>query len=337
MAVPVPGQDHVAGGIALRNQAGGEIALTGAPPGAQLVSAYLYWGVIGTEPPGVASNLYHKVMLNGFLVQGTLIGATLQPCWLGEGYFYSFRALVTNRLAPAINGRYDIDPLLPAASVKDGRGSWHDEPAALVPPLAAGASLVAIFSHPSLPSAARVYLHDGAQLITGAATFSHALSPPLPASTVLRHTRIGADGQNQVFGSPTLPITTALGRVLPSLENWQAIRGPGSPVDAAPDWQGSDGPSSTRLWDTQTTVLTRGRTDLLAGDTSYEVGYVSVLPYPPFEPMLPDDPNPFQGPLEDLEALALATRGYPGINGDPPEGIYNFDCVVVVAHVLSAQ
>nr|HRC84780.1 hypothetical protein [Thermoanaerobaculia bacterium] len=215
--VPLYGTDHVAAGVGLRNQARGVIALTGTPPGATLQAGFLYWGILGTIDPATAAGLYNKALLSGRSVVGQLIGWTLEPCWLGSGYFYAFRADVTDKLPPAINGNYTLELLLPASTVKDGRGSWQDPPAALVPPLADGASLVAIFSHPSLPSAARVYLHEGPVLVVGPVTLSHVLQPPLPAATFLRHTRLGADGQSQTGGAPTLPVVTSLGRLLTSV------------------------------------------------------------------------------------------------------------------------
>ncbi|MEM7351826.1 MAG: hypothetical protein AAF657_13595 [Acidobacteriota bacterium] len=303
----VGGLDHVAAGVGLRHRSSGTIELAGAPPGAIAAGAWLYWGLI-VDDGDLGQHDPSAVVFDGETMSGELVGTAPTPCWFGDAVgsleFRAYRRSVLHLLVPGINGAYQVK--VPSTSVIDGRDPWRGEP--VPPPWVDGASLVVLYTHPHVPYGSRVYLHHGAALLVGALGLEHDLLPIEPighVDTVLRHTRLGGDGQRQAGYLPTYPLLTSLDWSESCLQTRLQIRGPGSAVDPVSDWKGYDGGSITQLWDTQTNEF------LLIPDgpacTSYQVLYETL------------DPPPGSG------TGTGATSGFL------------HDCIVVVAHALTLR
>jgi hypothetical protein len=248
--VPLPGGlNHVAAGVGTRNRGSGTIRLRGVCPGARTVRAFLYWGHI---IDGLAIPLTSTARFDGTLVTGTLIGSSAPPCWPGTR-FVAYRASVIALITPQINGDYEVNCL--PSSLTDGRDPWACAPVPAARPLAEGASLVVVYSDPSAPPTAQVFINEGASLVNFIGSI--AVANPLPVAinpyTQLKHTRIGADGQ---VGSSTfsiLPVTNEATFLGPNAGGaFTQIKGPGSPFNGDADFNGYDGEPLNKLWDTHT-------------------------------------------------------------------------------------
>jgi hypothetical protein len=257
------GLDHVAAGTATRNAGYGTIRLRGVPPGATTVRAYLYWGTVRTAPFG------ENATFNGNTVPGQLVGTAQNPCWGWTGSFAAFRADVTGFILPGINGDYRVTNL--ASNITDGRDPWRNYDNTL--PLSEGASLVVIFSHPSVPTSARYYIYHGAHYFAGTLNVNHNFSPPIPTHTVLKHTRLGGDGQTGYGIKPFAFATDEKTYLGPTLSSLSQIRGRGAASrNYSSDWNGFDGQPLNQLWDTNTDEITG---ILSSGLNAYAVRYVS--------------------------------------------------------------
>ena len=244
--IPVPlrgGLDHVANGVATRNAGFGTIRLRGAPNGATRVRAFLYWGEIITGPIALSQT----VLFNGVPVTGRLIGVSPPPCWPGTA-FVAYRASVIALVTPGINGDYRVSRL--PSSIVDGRDPWLHAPVPAPTPLSEGASLVVIYSHPSVPLAARVFINNGAIMFFGGVAINNPLPAPVPNYNTLKHTRLGADGQVGSSTFASAPITSER-----TFLNAAQIKGIGSPFNTDSDWNGADGAPLNQLWDTNTSSL----------------------------------------------------------------------------------
>ena len=268
--IPLPGGlDHAAAGVGTRNAGFGTIRLRGVPAGATVVSAFLYWGDIGANP-GL------NVCFNGNVIppgRVQLVGTSPQPCWNGAGSFFAYRVDVRTMLGPGINGDYVVRCL--RTSVANGTCPWT--PPVNTLPLSEGATLLVIYSHPSVPLTAQVILSHGPQFFAiGNNDYTTLLTLPVPAHSVIKHTRFGADGQVGVSNcglSSILGITderTSLGPVPGGLTQ---IKGPASPFNGDSDWNGDDGQPQNKLWDTQTDVVPGNV--IPAGSTAYRVRYTA--------------------------------------------------------------
>lgn len=255
------GVDHLAAGTGTRNAGYGTIRLRGAPPNARLIAAYLYWGGIEDAPPPT-----QDVNFEGRRVTGRLLGTAVGPCW-GGGTFGLYRAVVSHLIPPEIDGDYRVDGF--PSFLVDGRNPWGPN-AISTRPLAEGSSLVALITHRNLSSSARTYFFHGPVQFSGPLTIDQALAPPL-ASSILKHTRIGADGQ---VGAGITPFGAApqedtfIGPVPGPLTQ---IKGVGA-INTDSDWNGADGVPLNQLWDTHTSDVSG---TIPAGSPSYRVQYVS--------------------------------------------------------------
>ncbi len=255
------GVDHAAAGTGTRNAGYGTIRLRGVPPNARLVAAYLYWGGIEDAPPAI-----QNVNFEGRRVTGRLLGTAAGPCW-GGGTFGLYRAVVSHLVPSEIDGDYQVDGF--PSNLVDGRNPWSS-PLVNTRPLAEGASLVVLFTHPGLSSTSRLYSFHGPRFFSGAINIDQTLSPALGSSN-LKHTRIGADGQ---VGSGITPFgllpreDTFIGPVLGPLTQ---IKGVGA-VNTDSDWNGADGVPLNQLWDTHTSDVSG---TIPVGSTSYRVRYVA--------------------------------------------------------------
>ncbi len=304
----IGGLEHVAAGIGLRHRDAGVITLRGAPQGASPVAAYLYLGLIGPahQPPPSLS-------LEGAPLETQLVGSTESPCWLDSASrFFLFRASVSHLLHQDINGEYSL------AGVPSSRGigddPWGQETLSL--PLAEGASLVVIYTHPTIPQSSRVMIHEGPAALRTHLVVDNPISLPPQVVQKFRHTRIGGDGQRDLDYS----LTSRFGTILGDGEGeWFYLRGPGSPVDPSSDWQGLDGGAFTQLWDTQTNDVSLGGAANYSESGFYEVMYFasdglvggSICAPPPIP-----EPRTFEPAFVDTTLV---------------------DCVAVAVHVLTTQ
>lgn len=239
---PLPGGlDHIANGTGTRNAGYGSIRLRGAPLGAVLVRAFLFWGGVD-----LLSNLPPTQTINfeGQPVIGRLYGTTPEPCWTSTASLGAYIADVTNLVPAVIDGDYQVDGF--PSNISNGRDPWQTPDIAV--PLADGATLLVIYSHASIPTNFRVTISLGPTGYLGAPLI---VPNAIPTSTgLVRFTRFGADGQ---IGSGVTPL--AIGTGERTFVNGVQIAGPGSPANDS-DWNGTDGVPLNQLWDTHTTDVT---------------------------------------------------------------------------------
>ena len=271
------GVDHVAAGTGTRNAGYGTIRLRGVPAGATIVRAWLYWGTVYANPaPSTATARF-----NGTQVTGRRFGpTTAEPCWLFQNAsFAAYRANVRPLLVAGTNSDYKITNL--ASAVTNGTDPFVCAPPFPTPatPASEGATLLVIYSHSSVPSAARTYIHQGPALVTGNTTVTNNLNPLAPTHTVVKQTRFGADGQ---VGCSLFSVgflngeMTSLGPTTASLVQ---IKGPGSGLNTNSDWNGYDGVTLNQLWDTQTDSFgsVNGQANIIPnGVAQYVVRYTGV-------------------------------------------------------------
>jgi hypothetical protein len=139
-------------------------------------------------------------------------------------------------------------------------------------PLSEGTSLVVIYSHSSLPSSSQLYLYHGPHFNSSTLTITTNFSPTIPTHTVLKHTRIGADGQVGTGIKPYAASTDEKTYIGPNTTNLVLIRGSGSARNLTSDFNGFDGWPLNQLWDTNTDDITG---TIAAGAGSYVTRYVS--------------------------------------------------------------
>lgn len=303
--------DHVAAGIGLRHAGFGSIALRGAPSGAAVIAARLFWSIIADQQIAEeADGSSMGVSFQGHGVTGERVGATEELCWESGGFSVHYSADVTHLVPDAVNGDYEVSGV--PTTVTDGHDPFHDlENPAL--PWAQGASLIVVYTHAD--AGGRVDLHEGAELLTNVLELELDLSPPLPeeGATVVRHTRIGGDGQTH-DGEPLFAYATFLGQDQENGATLQ-IRGPGSALDPSPDWQGRDGAPLPGLWDTQSDEPWAPL--LGSGAASYRVWWQAVT----------------EGGGEGTSAARILTK-LEDPEPPPPEP-EPYDCVYVGAVVMT--
>ncbi|MEM7479741.1 MAG: hypothetical protein AAF481_01090 [Acidobacteriota bacterium] len=370
---PLPGGvDQIVTGVGLRNSGEGTIALRGLPSGSVAVQAFLYWGRI-TEAPDRTDHL--KIRFAGRLLTGELIDVTDNPCWTEFGVFAAYRANVPlDLLQPRLNNDYAVE--LFGAATTDGSNPFDDPINGGDPPLPLddGASLMLVYSEPSIPATSRVWIHEGPFEMTIGAEIDHALVEPIPnETTALRISRVGGDGQTQIDGLTVLPYTTSIGR---ADEDFLAFRGPYTDLDRTSDFSGFDAAPHNQLWDSSTSELVLADTSILTGDTSYRLMYFAtdtpgpcccpepqsaLAPQPlvngikfqptdqePQEPgggsggecEEPEGAGPQHIPNQPRTLPAFASDGPGNVTPLPAPGagetVY-LDCVVTVAHALTAR
>lgn len=253
------GLDHIANGVGTRNSRSSTIRLRGAPPGATVVRAFLYWGTLQAAPAATQT-----IIFRGSAVTGTLVGSAAPTCW-GPGVFAAYRASVIALINPGINGDYVVSGM--PTSLFDGRDPWFG-PAPL--PLSEGASLVVVYSHSSVPFGAQVFINNGAAFFFNIININNPLGGVLNPYSRLKHTRIGGDGQVGMSTSSMLPVTNERTFIGPPF--FTQIRGAGSPFNGNTDWDGDDGLPLNRLWDTHTDSFGQ---ILPAGIGNYVVRYTA--------------------------------------------------------------
>ncbi len=127
--IPLPGGiDHVVAGVATRNSGGGVIRLRGVPPGSTLLSAVLVWGEIAAAAANPYTLNFGPDCAVGQTFSTQAQGATAQPCWNGQGTFFSYLANVTGQILPGINGDYRVRGLRSAITTAAARGETATVP-----------------------------------------------------------------------------------------------------------------------------------------------------------------------------------------------------------------
>jgi hypothetical protein len=264
---------HAAAGTGMRNAGFGTIRLRGVPTGATVTRGFLYFSQIcATTPcPAAIGGTFesHSITLS-------LIASSANPCWSG-GPIGAYRADVTG-LLPATsstafanktaNGDFRLAGF--PSGDKTGADPWV---ATQVAPLAEGATLVVVYSHPSLSATGKVYIHNGADTLLGGTldlAFTLAPAAPSPLSSVI-FTRFGADGQvgSSVAANGSSIEDTFFG---PNVNTLTQIAGDASTLNHDSDWNGSDGGPLNQLWDTHTSAIGPA---LPGGATTYSVRYVA--------------------------------------------------------------
>lgn len=282
--VPIPlpgGVDHVVAGVATRNSGQGVIRLRGVPPGSTLLSAVLVWGEIAPAAANPYSVNFGPDCAVGATFSVPPFGATQQPCWNGQGTFFSYIAGVTSQILPGINGDYRVRGL--RSAITNGRCPWPDGNCAgpgNALPLSEGASLIVFYSNPCIPRAAQIYVSLGPRMFFGPHSVTHATIPAINGNLPnLKHSRIGADGQVGVAncGLRSMPAisderTWIENPVIPASIQ---IKGDGAGLNRDSDWNGYDGEPLNKLWDSHTDVFANGNFLAGGGGLSYRVRYLS--------------------------------------------------------------
>ena len=279
--LPLPGGiDHVVAGVATRNSGGGVIRLRGVPPGSTILSAILVWGEIAAAPANPYTVGFGPDCAQGATFSVPLQGATTQPCWNGQGTFFSYLANVTGQILPGINGDYRVRGL--RSAITNGRCPWPDGNCAgpgNALPLSEGASLIVFYSNPCIPRAAQIYVNLGPRMFFGPHSVTHATLPAINGNLPnLKHSRIGADGQVGVAncGLRSIPsISDERTWIENSLGGSIQIKGDGAGLNRDSDWNGYDGEPLNKLWDTHTDVFGSGAFLAAGGGLNYRVRYLS--------------------------------------------------------------
>lgn len=165
----------VSAGVGLRGAGSGTIMLDGIPEGADVIQSYLYWATIGS------ANTYTSPTLDGFDVNGKLIGTSANTCWSNALNNFVYRADVTGLVTE--DGAYTI------AGLPDNLAAGNDSQ---------GASLVVIYSDTSDPIRT-IVINDGAvtlDLLTHEHTDTIASFNPDDPVTEAEVTYLVGDGQS---------------------------------------------------------------------------------------------------------------------------------------------
>lgn len=138
--------DVISSGVELRGSGTGVISLTGIPPGSTVERAWLYWSVLLQTPPG--NGVYFTTLTNAqgtHSVLGQLHDISGDPCWPNPLHHHATYIAVVDSLILG-DGDYGV--------------SFVDSGNILLPPSVEGASLVVVYTNPSLPSR-RIMIRGG--------------------------------------------------------------------------------------------------------------------------------------------------------------------------------
>ena len=280
--IPLPGGiDHAVAGVATRNSGTGVIRLRGIPPGSTLLSAVLVWGEIAAAPANPYTVGFGPDCSTGATFSAPVQGATAQPCWNGQGQFFSYLANVTSQILPGINGDYRVRGL--RSALTNNRCPWGDGNCAgpgNALPLSEGASLIVFYSNPCIPRAAQIYVNLGPRMFFGPHSVVHSTLPAINGNLPnLKHSRIGADGQVGVAncGLRSIPAISDERTWIenPATLGSVQIKGDVGGLNRDSDWNGYDGEPLNKLWDTHTDVFASGAFLANGGGLNYRVRYLS--------------------------------------------------------------
>lgn len=281
------GLDHAVAGVSTRNSGSGVIRLRGVPVGAQLVQAWLVWGEITTPPAtGYPIEFAPVCKPSGLAYFGSVYGTTQEPCWNSSGIYAGLIADVTSAFPSGgpINGDYQVSRL--KSAITDGSCPWRDAACSgsNVLTLSEGASLIVYYISPCVPPNAHVQLHLGPQWFAGPYSVNHNIGT-VPTGMLVKHSRIGADGQVSVGSGATTSIinpscgllsSPAISNELTRISGFSGsivIKGNSSALNQDSDWNGYDGEPLNKLWDTHSDIFPSS--NIFAGAPFYTVSYAS--------------------------------------------------------------
>lgn len=240
--------NYVAAGTSLRNEPWDTITITGIPSGATVVKAFLIWSIMDDSIPPAT------IAVNGTPFTGTIIKVidSAAYCW-GATYDVNYIADVTSVVTG--NGVYNI------SGYPTGITDFSDPWAEINTPLAEGASLIVIYSHPSEKPRAIVVAVGNEP-----ASFERLIMWDTPAASPVeaKNTWIAIDGQMGSYAEQDQAVF-----------NGVVVAGPGTsirPDDAFPGADHRTGAASYgSLWDT----LTVDVSSLVSpGDTEATIGMI---------------------------------------------------------------
>lgn len=190
--------------------------VSGLPPCATVLKAFLYTGVLGSVATAITSTITNPSNITSSYSM-TLVGGDLDLCWYYTGSF-NYRADVTSAISG--NGNYLISGI-PVS----GNGINDD---------AEGATLFIIYSDPSQAYTGNIVLADGCQANLYSACSSQITGFNVCGTpTLTEHFMILADMQGDanaefVFNTP---LPTPNHTVVPANQNiWDFASGPGAPA-----------------------------------------------------------------------------------------------------------
>jgi hypothetical protein len=112
-------------------------------------------------------------------------------------------------------------------------------------------------------------------MFSGPAIYNHLTFIPINGLPVLKHSRIGGDGQVGIAncGLRSMPLISDERTWIEGLGGGLStqIKGDGGGLNRDSDWNGYDGEPLNKLWDTRTDVFD----NRLAGQIGYRVRYLS--------------------------------------------------------------
>lgn len=224
---------YVTAGIGVRNTGRGTISLT-TPRGTKLRDAWLYWIVLDYSKNPNPNN--ERIVLNGILVTGTLIGTGPSPCWAPDTG-YTYRARVNSMLTLG-EGRTGISYGLEIGGMSsktiNGKSPWTG---GVWAPLAESVHLVLVYSDPTVAGSV-LHIYDGYyEQGGGIATFAYAW--PARAAGSARFSHLTADGQEIGVTPFTKSVALTMGAGAPVTIDMPALNGNDPSITSRATHQGS--------------------------------------------------------------------------------------------------
>jgi len=236
---------YVTAGVGVRNTGRGTISLT-VPKGTSLAAAYLYWVILANTTAGSNDN---KLVLNGIITTGSLIGTGPTPCWLPP-IGRTYRADVAGLLGKT-EGRYGISYGLEvggmASYYTDGSDPWTTGLIAYVP-AAESAHLVLIYSDSTMTTNSVITIYNGYyEQSGGVATFAYAWPARTTGAAMFSH--LTSDGQVLTPSVFTKSLNLTVGATNRILDQGTFLNGKDPSITSKATYKGS-------LSDTNTYVVT---------------------------------------------------------------------------------
>jgi len=257
--------NYVATGMGVRNTGRGTISLV-LPKGTTLTNAFLYWTIFDNTTPNANDN---KIVVNGILVTGTLIGTGPSTNW-APPRGYAYRAYVTDALSQT-EGRYGISYGLEiggmSSKVVNGTSPWVNDAA----PEAESVHLIMVYSDPSL-SSSTVQIYNGYSAIAGG---SGAFNYAWPARTggTTRFTHLMIDNQIKGITPYSKSVAFTFGPTTTTIDDKDALNGKDPSITSKATYQGSL--SDTNTYDVGSLVANAGGASTITWNLSND--YIAVV------------------------------------------------------------
>ena len=259
-------------GVPLRGGRKAIINVVGPPEGSVLIRAFAYWQFACVEEP--VAGLHDMIRVKrvfpgpheGGHHAGTLVASGDNPSWCGDSFRnFTYRTDITDIMSATGGGTYAITLISGSVGSADHENPWVDTDCPQgVPPLAEGATIVAIYRSSCEPNGT-VYIYDAG--LTGPTFLSHpgatyTLQHQAAGGAEARIAFVGGDGQ---IGAGYTPLNGPA--LVKTSVNDVLVAGPGSIFNDG-DWNGSVGKPLPQLFD----VTGHRISELVAdGATSTEV------------------------------------------------------------------